>query len=169
MAVRGKAKELYTVEGLTFDEVAEALTEIFPQPTPSLSQIKRWAKDEGWRGRKGELRRGLRELEEGSLEFKRLLMNKALEILKSLEEGNKELDPQKMFGLVRVAKVISPKETGPREEAKEPEIDRPALFLKDLNFIAKVLKEVNPEGLKILALHFDLIVSRFKASHAQAA
>jgi len=170
MAVREKAKSLYTTgECGSYEDVAAALKELFPAPTPSRTQIQRWAQAEGWRNKKDQLRQDLMDLEEGSIEFRKRLMKKALEVLKDLEDKEKQLDSQSMFGLVRVAKVISPKETSRQEEAPAPDIDRPALFLEDLEFIANILKEVDPEGLKVFARNFEVIAARGKAQYAQTA
>jgi len=166
-AVRGKAKELYTADGLTYEAVAEALAEMFPSPTPSLSQIKRWAKTEGWRSRKDKLRQDAMELEEGSIEAKKLLLDQCLSKLKAIREGD-HIDSQTLFGMVRVVNVVSPKKKDTTDDIRPPDIDRPALFLEDLQFIANILKELDPEGLKVLARSFDLIVARFKAEHAEA-
>jgi hypothetical protein len=48
----------------------------------------------------------------------------------------------------------------------EIDIDRPKIFLEDMEFIAETLKEVDPEGLKIFAGNFELIIQRFKEQHA---
>ena len=53
-------------------------------------------------------------------------------------------------------------------EAAAISVDRPALFMEDLEFIVGTLKETDPEGLKILARNFDGIVDRFKERHAKA-
>ena len=42
--------------------------------------------------------------------------------------------------------------------------DKPKAFLESLQFIAESLKEIDPEGLKVLAGNFDAITARFKAS-----
>lgn len=42
--------------------------------------------------------------------------------------------------------------------------DRPAVFLENLGFVAATLKEIDPEGLKVLARNFDMITERFKES-----
>jgi transcriptional regulator with XRE-family HTH domain len=47
------------------------------------------------------------------------------------------------------------------------EIDRPAIFLETLEWIALKLKETDPEGLKVLAQNFDTLVIQFKAEHAR--
>jgi hypothetical protein len=49
-----------------------------------------------------------------------------------------------------------------------PKIDRPALFLESLEFIAGFLKEKDPEGLKVLANNFDDLISQFKTKNAPA-
>lgn len=48
-------------------------------------------------------------------------------------------------------------------------IDRPALFLEAMEFIAGYLKDKDPEGLKIIAVNFDGLIAAFKEKHAQAA
>jgi hypothetical protein len=168
MAVRSKAKELYTVTGLNYEEVADAVKELFPPPTPSLSQIKRWAKMEGWRSRKEKLRMKAMELEEGIDEFKKLLLDLCIAKLKSMKEGNLKIDSQTLFGMVQVGNMVSPKKMETTKEALAPDIDRPALFLEDLTFIANILKEIDPEGLKVFARNFDLFVARFKAKHVKS-
>ncbi len=44
-----------------------------------------------------------------------------------------------------------------------PEIDRPAVFLENLQWIAGKLKESDPEGLKVLGSNFDTLINQFKA------
>jgi hypothetical protein len=168
MAVRSKAKELYAVTGLTYEEVVEALKELSPPPTPSLSQVKRWAKMEGWRSRKETLRMDTMELEERSLEAKKLLLDSCVAKLKSMRENNLEIDSQTLWAMVRVISVVNPKKKEMTEKASATDIDRPALFLEDLKFIANILKEVEPEGFKVFARNFDLIVARFKAEHVKS-
>ena len=48
-------------------------------------------------------------------------------------------------------------------------VDRPRVFLEDMEFVASVLKEIDPEGLKILSRNFDQVVKRFKDENAKAA
>lgn len=47
------------------------------------------------------------------------------------------------------------------------EIDKPALFLEIVQWIALQLKDSDPEGLKVLARNFDNLVIQFKAEHAK--
>lgn len=51
--------------------------------------------------------------------------------------------------------------------AIEVDIDRPAIFLSTLEWIAKKLQETDPEGLKVLARNFDTLVIQFKSEHAK--
>lgn len=48
----------------------------------------------------------------------------------------------------------------------EIDIDRPKIFLEDMEFIAETLREIDPAGLKVFAGNFDLIIKRFKEQHA---
>jgi len=47
-----------------------------------------------------------------------------------------------------------------------PAYDKPKVFLDNLEFIARQLQSTDPEGLKVLARNFDLLVMSFKAEHA---
>lgn len=46
--------------------------------------------------------------------------------------------------------------------AQVPMLDRPGCFLEDLQFIIETIRELDPEGLKIVARNFDLLVARGK-------
>lgn len=48
-----------------------------------------------------------------------------------------------------------------------PQVDRPALFLETLEWIARQLRGTDPEGLKVLARNFDHLVVTFKAEAAR--
>ena len=52
---------------------------------------------------------------------------------------------------------------------KAVNIDRPKVFLEDMEFIVSALKELDPEGLKTFGRNFDVIVARFKGQHEKAA
>jgi transcriptional regulator with XRE-family HTH domain len=52
-------------------------------------------------------------------------------------------------------------------ETAAVEIDKPAIFLETLEWIATKLRETDPEGLKVLARNFDMLVIQFKTEHAQ--
>ena len=53
------------------------------------------------------------------------------------------------------------------ESSEGADIDRPAIFLETLEWIALKLKETDPEGLKVLARNFDTLVIQFKSENAK--
>ncbi|SPD73803.1 hypothetical protein PITCH_A1980006 [uncultured Desulfobacterium sp.] len=55
------------------------------------------------------------------------------------------------------------------ETGQTVDFDRPKIFLEDMQFIAGVLQEIDPEGLKVFSRNFDQIVKRFKDENAKAA
>ena len=77
-----------------------------------------------------------------------------------------EVDNQAIYAFNNILKTIVDIRT---KTDATVEIDRPKLFLEDLEFIAETLRDVDPEGLKVLGRSFDLVVKRFKEAHAQAA
>jgi hypothetical protein len=161
--VREKAAELYIVDGLTFEQLAEAIKSIFGDAQAvSISQLKRWSAPEApggdWVEKKKELREALGETKRNKILLLKKLSAAALD----------KMDPQIIYAFLRTEKQTA-LSAGDKKEEKAPDLDRPALFLEDLNFIATILKEIDPEGLKIMSRNFDAIVSRFKADHAKTA
>jgi len=49
------------------------------------------------------------------------------------------------------------------------EIDRPTIFLENLEWLALQLKEYDPEGLKALGKNFDFLIIKYKAEHEKKA
>lgn len=47
------------------------------------------------------------------------------------------------------------------------EIDKPAMFLEIMEWVAARLKETDPKGLKVLAANFERLASQYKTEHAQ--
>jgi transposase-like protein len=149
-----RAEHLYCVVGRTFDQVAEA-TGI------AASTLKRWSELYGWQERKEKIRKSLRIIEMNKIEMR----------VKAAEKCIEDLAPQNVYAFAAL-ETLAQKEARVAEDGRRKiedggkigEVDRPALFIEDLKFIAEVLKEVNPEGLKVLAGSFDEIVSRFKAA-----
>lgn len=169
LSVRFRAEELYVEGGLNFDEVARATRAIVKEVCSedkgvSVSQLKRWSEEDrqnegkSWPEKRDERQGTLKQIERDKL----LLMRDLLDVARTT------LDPQKVYAFVRLDKKTAASARRP-EETPAPDIDRPALFLEDMQFIANILKEVDPEGLKVFARSFDLIVQRFKRDHAQTA
>ena len=138
--VREDAEHLYVRKGLTFEEVAA-------ETGVSVSQLKRWSEIGQWQ----ELKKN-----HFNLKRKKEMLHEA-----QLEKALGTLDPQDIYALSRLETALKRSEPA-RKEQKEVEVDRPALFLEDLQFVAEILKEVDPEGLKVVAKSFELIVARFK-------
>jgi transposase-like protein len=147
--IRERAEELYIVDGLTFEEVARE-TDI------SVSQLKAWSTAERWREKRNEYRDARKNVRSTVMQLRQQLAKDALA----------NPDPQKIFAFIRLETLAEKKERKPETAAAK--IDRPALFLEDVEFIAGFLRDQDPEGLKVLARNFDGIIEAFKAKHAQA-
>ena len=147
--IRDRAEESYVVEGLTFEQVAGATG-------VSISQLKNWAAAEDWRKQREEYRAARKGSRENLMALRTKLAKEALS----------NPDPQNIYAFVRL-ETLSLKEKKTTETAA-PKIDKPALFMEAVEFIAGYLKETDPEGLKILARNFDGLITAFKAKHAQA-
>lgn len=147
--VRERAEELYIVDGLTFEQTAQ-------ETGVSITQLKNWSAAEGWREKRQEYRGAKRDINSTVLKLCQKLSGEAMV----------NPDPQKIFAFIRLAALADKKER--KQEAVAPKIDRPALFMEAVEFIAGVLKDSDPEGLKILARNFDGLINTFKAKYAQA-
>ena len=156
--IREQAEELYIVDGKTFDEVAE-ITGV------SITQLKRWGagfpdpddpeqKSSSWMDRKKEYRSAFANIRRDTVLLRKRMTERAL----------KSLDPQDLYAVVKLETMAA--RQGKKDD-QTVEIDRPALFLNDMEFVANTLKEIDPEGLKIFARNFDVIISKFKEQNAQ--
>lgn len=146
--IRGQAEELYIIDGRTYEQVAEATG-------VSVSQLKAWGSAGGWRKKREECRESVRDIRMTKVKLRRAQLRKALETQ----------DPQDVYAAVRLESLAARESIRP--DAVAPDIDRPKTFLEDMEFIAATLKEIDPQGLKVLAKNFDTIVDRFKQKHAQ--
>ncbi len=147
--IRERAEELYVVDGLTFDQVAK-------ETGVSVTQLKNWSGAEGWREKREEYRVNKQSIRSTVTKLRKQLAQDALSTS----------DPQKVFAFIRLEALAGRQE---RKSEDAPKIDRPALFLEDLEFIAGILRDRDPEGLKILANNFDVLLGEFKAKNAAAA
>lgn len=150
--IREEAEQLYIIEGKTFDEVSE-LTGV------SVAQLKRWAagnEEEGiasWGDRKKEYRTTLLNIQRDTVQLRKKMMRQALS----------SLNPQDLYAVIKLETMAARQD---KKEEQTIQIDRPALFLEDMEFVAKILKEVDPKGLKVFARNFDVIIAKFKEQHA---
>lgn len=74
------------------------------------------------------------------------------------------VDNQAVYGYNSILKTI----VNIRPKGDGAAIDRPKIFLEDLEWIARALQETDPEGLKILARNFDALTVKFKAEYLNA-
>lgn len=146
--VRFKAEDMFVYEHFTHEEIADRLD-------VGLSTIKTWSSGDGWK-----------QLRQEYLEKNRSIRQKLTELRDSmLDTAVTSKDPHQVYAALRVLKEEREREK--KADSKAPDIDRPKIFLEDMEFVAEVLKEVDPEGLKILARNFDALVVRFKAEYAK--
>ena len=142
---RELAEEIYIYDGKTLEQVADK-TQI-PMPT-----LKQWSSDGSWFQKKKEYQAAALEIKHNTIQLQRRLTEKALETL----------DPQAVYALARF-RAATRKEA--LQDEKEPDIDRPRMFLEDMEFAVKILQEVDPVALKLFGKHFGLIVRRWKEQH----
>ncbi|PKN67176.1 MAG: hypothetical protein CVU57_04285 [Deltaproteobacteria bacterium HGW-Deltaproteobacteria-15] len=145
-----RARELYVFDGLTLEQVAKETG--VPEST-----VKRWSADEGWTDERREHKATLADIRRNTLQLRKAFVAKAM--------GS--LDPQDVYAAVRLEALAQRGQK--KEEQVQVDVDRPKLFIEDMEFIASTLKEIDPEGLKILARSFDEIVTRWKAQNEKAA
>ena len=148
--MRQMAEELYVEEGLTYEEVSRQL-EI------GVNTVKTWGADGKWTDRRKEYLEARRTLKENLAKLRQAMIEKA----------TNNLDPQDVYAVIRLEKLA--RERRQKQEEQGPDIDRPRVFLENLEFVVDVLKELDPEGLKVLARNFDTIIHRFKEANEKAA
>jgi len=151
LEIRFQAEELFVEQRLTHEDIAERLD-------IGLSTVKRWSVDGNWKA-----------LREEYFERRRMLKTNLAKLRENMmERAASNLDPQDVYAVIRLEKLARERESKGQENTA-PDVDRPKIFLEDMEFVAGVLKDVDPQGLKVLARNFDVIVQRFKEQHAETA
>lgn len=141
-----KAEELYVTEGLSIRQVHEATK------TP-LRTVQRWSCKGAWVEKRKRRQEILCEINNKKLLLQKELIQKALDTL----------DPKAANAAYKwIVEERRASGRGSGDGAKAMEIDRPALFLEHLQFVAETLKERDPEALKAIASNYDAIIARFK-------
>ena len=109
-----------------------------------------------------------RQQKRGNIQRLKDLFERELKHVEESEEGS--ITAPSMDALTKLGALVQRWDALERArlnlDRKDPETDRPKLFLEDMEFVAEVLREVDPEGLKVIAKNFDTIISRFKEEHA---
>lgn len=158
-----EAEDLFVVDGLTLEAIGARLG---PEG-PSVTTLSNWKQEGEWDQRRARWAAAQAGIRRDRLESRQKLSKTLLKILEK-----DELTAQDVYAATAIERCLGQGERKAAEDGGAPEIDRPALFLENLQFVAGTLKEIDPEGLKVLARNFDLIVARFKAGltkNAQAA
>lgn len=131
-----------------------------------------WRDEYDWEGRAARAEAEENRLAEAADISDAAIMNALLKQKKNYEDYFSTLpagriDNQAVYAYSNLLKKIV--DIRPRDDGPAVDIDRPKLFLEDLQFIAEILKEIDPEGLKVFGRSIDTIIARFKESHAKAA
>lgn len=106
--IRIDAEELYVVDGLTYDQVAE-------RTGVSVSQLQRWGVDGGWVERRKEYRDALSSIRRNTVILRQKLIKAAME----------SLDPQAVYAVARL-------ESATRSAKSAPAEDRPVAIAKPI-------------------------------------
>jgi len=152
--IRQDAEDLYVEDGITYEEVA-GRTGI------SEHTIKHWGGEDDWPGLRREYLQAHREINRNLRKLRQSMMKKAVD--------SDRPDPQDIYAIIRLEQLAHVRERKAESHQGGTDIDRPRLFLEDMEFVAEILKEIDPEGLKTLAKNFEIIVHRFKEKYEKAA
>jgi hypothetical protein len=140
------AEAMYVLDGMSIRQVHEATK------TP-LRTVQRWSCKGAWVEKRKRRQEILREINNKKLLLQKELIQKALDTL----------DPKAANAAYKwIVEERRASGRGSGDGAKAMEIDRPALFLEHLQFVAETLKERDPEALKAIARNYDAIIARFK-------
>lgn len=140
--------------------------------TVTRQTLASWRKEYDWEGRAARAEAEENRLGDSADISDTALLNALLKQKKNYEDyfstlPRGRIDNQAVYAYSNLLKKIV--DIRPRDDGSAIDIDRPKLFLEDMEFIARTLKEIDPEGLKVLGRSIDIIVARFKESHAKAA
>lgn len=144
LEIRFQAEEMFVEQRLTHEEIAQRLD-------IGLGTVKRWSVDGHWK-----------TLREEHLERRRTLKQNLARLReKMIQQAADNLDPQDVYAVARLEKLMEKREVKPEETL--PDVDLPKIFLENLEWIARALKDADPEGLKVLARNFDYLTDKFRA------
>jgi hypothetical protein len=109
--IRERAEGLYIIDGLTYEQVAEATG-------VSTTQLKRWGADGGWTERRQEYRRELSDIRRGTVQLRAKLLRKVLD--------SPSPDPQDVYAFARIEQVAAQASAKTQREPQEATISEPA-------------------------------------------
>ncbi|MDH3975517.1 MAG: DUF1804 family protein [Deltaproteobacteria bacterium] len=156
-AKEGLAKDLYA-EGLNLEEISGRLD-------ISVTSLSKWKKESKSPDMDLDDWDLARQTHRDFVDGLRKLFREQMEYVQKLPA--KERTPSDFDALSKAASIVRKYEEIRKAEKAENEsgieIDRPALFLENLDWLARTLKDLDPEGLKVLARNFDCLIVQFKA------
>jgi len=150
---RDRAGDAYIKGGMTYEQISAEMG-------ISRNTLIGWGQRYEWKKKREEFRASVMEEKAESEKIRKLRKD-------MIAKACDSLDPQNIYAVVRLEKLIQEidRKKAQDEDSKAPDIDRPRIFLEDVEFIAGVLKEIDPEGLKVLSRSIDTIIERFKEAH----
>ena len=158
------AQRLYA-DGMT-------LVDISAQLDISETTLRRWKSDTWMPDQDIDQWDRARQQKRGNIQRLKDLFERELKFVEDAKEGT--ISSASMDALSKLGSLVQRWDAVERAEIAantpaEVEIDRPKLFLENLEWIARILKDTDPEGLKVLARNFDHLIIAFKAEYAKAA
>jgi len=113
--IRDRAEELYVIEGLTYQETAD-------ETGVALATIKLWAAADTWREKRATYREEKKNLQGNLMDLRAKMLRKVLD----------SLDPQDVYALVALEKILAPKGkpggTGEPGEPSKPHMTKEELL-----------------------------------------
>jgi transcriptional regulator with XRE-family HTH domain len=157
MAAKGDKARLYDVAFRMYTADGKSLTEIEAALGVSRQTLSAWKADtlrpdqdmDDWDLARRQKRSNVARL--------RALFDRELTALEEAQPGT--LAGGSLDGITKLGTLVQRWEAA---EVAGAGIDRPALFLENLQWLAAWLREHDPEGLKVLANNFDALTLAFK-------
>lgn len=167
MASKGDRAKLEPLARLRYIETGN-LTQVAEELDVSRVTLTSWKNSTLKPGEEFDEWDKAREQKASNVERLRVLFNREMIALENSEAGS--LNPATLDGLAKLGTLIQRwekmEEEARQRETAGAEFDRPAVFLENLEWLGKYLKENDPAGLKVLAENFDHLIMQFKAEHA---
>lgn len=162
-AKEGIAKDLYA-QGKTLDEIGTLLD-------ISVTSLSKWKADTKAPSAEYDEWELARQRHRDFIEELRDLFREQLEHIRGIdpsERTSQDYDAlSKAAAIVRKWDDIEKAEAAKQmETAASADLDMPTIFLSHLEWIGHKLREIDPEGLKILNNNFDAIILQYKTDHA---
>lgn len=144
------AFRMYTADGLSLTAIEEALG-------VSRQTLSGWKGDTRKPGEDKDEWDKAREQKRGNAQRLLALFDRELRAIEDAPAGT--ISAVSLDAITKLGTLVQRWET---VEASGSAVDRPRLFLENLQWLASWLRENDPEGLKVLAVNFDALTMAFK-------